>query len=79
MPQYIDVEPEYMWKCEPTEGGAKLLTIAVDNGPDIRIVWDAEDANKLSQRMASVETATTDDMKDLTGGSSDSNSGNRGT
>lgn len=56
MPQFLAIEPEYMWKVEPMDDGSKLLTIQTEHG-EVRIAWDAESANKLSKKMISVEAA----------------------
>lgn len=67
MPQFIAIEPEYIWKVESLDDGSKLLSIATDNGPDVRIAWDAVNANKLSKKMASVEPASAGADKGIAG------------
>lgn len=52
MPQFLAIEPEFMWKVEPMDDGSKLLTIVTEHG-EVRIAWDPVTANKLSKKMVS--------------------------
>lgn len=66
MPQYIDVEPEFVFKVEEIEGDGRLLSIGCENGPDIRIAWDSESWSKLleNDRALSLKLASPEDMPD---------------
>lgn len=57
MASYLAIEPEYMWKVEPLDDGRKLLTIADEFG-EVRIAWNPSDANKLSEKLRTVEPAS---------------------